>query len=70
MRRIHMRLFASTLRPDSRAHEGLGLSAKQPGMKHTETTNMILQAADPFDRSFVDEMVPHHEGQSEWPMSS
>lgn len=62
MRSIHQRLFGSALKPDPGAHDGLGLSAEEAGMTHTPKTNEMLQAANPFDRAFVDEMVPHHRG--------
>jgi hypothetical protein len=44
------------------AHDGLGLSAEEAGMTHSPDTNEMLEMADPFDRAFVDEMVPHHTG--------
>lgn len=62
MRSIHQRLFDSKLEPDPMGHEGLGLSAEEAGMTHTPATNKMLRAANPFDRAFVDEMVPHHTG--------
>lgn len=62
MQKIYQRLFGSELKPDAGAHDGLGLSAEEAGMTHNEQTNEILRAADPFDRAFVDEMVPHHKG--------
>jgi uncharacterized protein (DUF305 family) len=62
MKSIHMRLFSSALKPDPRAHDGLGLTADEAGMTHNEQTNEELRAADPFDRAFVDEMVLHHRG--------
>lgn len=62
MKSIHRRLLGRELRPDPRAHDALGLSAEQAGMTHTEHTTEMLQEADPFDRAFVDEMVPHHRG--------
>ncbi|MDQ3720445.1 MAG: DUF305 domain-containing protein [Actinomycetota bacterium] len=62
MRSIHQRLFNSALKPDPGAHDGLGLSAEEAGMTHTPKTNEMLQTAKPFDRAFVDEMVPHHRG--------
>ena len=61
MRKIHERLFRSPLRPDEGAHDALGLSAEEAGMNHTEGGAM-LRGKRPFDRAFVDEMVPHHEG--------
>ena len=62
MKEIHERLFDRELRPDPGAHDGLGLSAAEAGMTHSPHTNRMLRSADPFDRAFVDEMVPHHEG--------
>ena len=63
MRRIHQRLFGSELKPNMAGHDALGLSAAEAGMDmdHDEVTKM-LESADPFDRAFVDEMVPHHQG--------
>ena len=62
MRMIHKRLLGSELRPDPGGHDGLGLNAQEAGMTHDAGTNQKLAAANPFDRAFVDEMVPHHEG--------
>ncbi len=62
MRRIYRRLFDNELRPDARAHERLGLSAEEAGMSHSPRMIEALRSADPFDRAFVDEMVPHHKG--------
>lgn len=62
MRSIHQRLFGSALKPDPAAHDGLGLSAEEAGMTHSPKTNEMLRSAKPFDRAFVDEMVPHHRG--------
>jgi uncharacterized protein (DUF305 family) len=62
MKEIHKRLFDGGLRPDHGAHDGLGLTAAQAGMTHSAHTNQTLRSAEPFDRAFVDEMVPHHEG--------
>ena len=62
MRSIHQRLLGQALRPDPMAHDGLGLTAEEAGMTHTPATNTELARANPFDRAFVDEMVPHHEG--------
>lgn len=61
MESIHERLFDSELEPDHTAHEGLGLSAEEAGMDHLDAA-AALEDAEPFDRAFVDEMVPHHEG--------
>ena len=62
MKMIHQRLLGGNLKPDPRAHDGLGLSAAQAGMTHGAQTDRTLGAAEPFERAFVDEMVPHHEG--------
>ena len=61
MERIHQRLFDAPLKPDMGAHSGLGLSASEAGMDHMDGAGMI-RGKKPFDRAFVDEMVPHHEG--------
>src|ERR687893_280135 len=42
-------------------HDALGLSAEEAGMNHMDGGAM-LRGKRPFDRAFVDEMVPHHEG--------
>ncbi len=47
MDRIHRRLFRSPL--------------KAGGMGHMDG-GMMLRGKKPFDRAFVDEMVPHHKG--------
>jgi uncharacterized protein (DUF305 family) len=61
MRKIHERLFRSPLRPDEGAHDALGLTAEEAGMNHMDGGAM-LRGKRPFDRAFIDEMVPHHEG--------
>ena len=62
MEEIYERRFGAELKPDSRAHDALGLTAEEAGMTHSPETSEMLRAANPFDRAFVDEMVPHHEG--------
>lgn len=62
MRSIHERLFDRALQPDPRAHDGLGLSAEEAGMTHSPAMIAELRKANPFDRAFVDDMVPHHRG--------
>jgi len=62
MRQIHQRAFGRALEPDPKAHDGLGLSAEEAGMTHTPAMNDELRRARPFDREFVDMMVPHHLG--------
>lgn len=61
MGQIHKRLFDAPLKPDMGAHSALGLSAEEAGMSHMDGADMI-QGKKPFDRAFVDAMVPHHEG--------
>ena len=61
MRKIHARLYRSPLRADEGAHDALGLSAEEAGMNHMGGGAM-LRGKRPFDRAFVDEMVPHHQG--------
>jgi len=62
MRSIHQRLFDAKLEADPAGHDGLGLTAGEAGMTHTPAVNAMLEKANPFDRAFVDEMVPHHSG--------
>jgi uncharacterized protein (DUF305 family) len=59
LEQIHQRIFGSALVPDEMAHERLGLTAEEAGM-HMDMG--MLQEADPFDREFIDMMIPHHEG--------
>jgi uncharacterized protein (DUF305 family) len=61
MGRIHRRLFRSELRPNPEAHEALGLSPEEAAMEEGDPTRE-LRTADPFDRAFIDMMVPHHRG--------
>lgn len=61
MEEIHQRLFAAPLRPDEAAHEGLGLSPEEAGMEQMDGAKK-LRTAKPFDRAFIDEMIPHHQG--------
>lgn len=60
MERIHKRIFGTEVTPDPEAHEELGLSADEAGMH--EAAAAELERAKPFDRAFIDEMVPHHRG--------
>ena len=62
MKRIYTRRIGGTLKADPNAHDGLGLTAAEAGMTHSPAMNRQLASADPFDRAFVDEMVPHHKG--------
>lgn len=57
MQAIHQRLFEAPLVPDESAQEQLGLEPPD----HTVDPAAALEEAEPFDRAFVDEMVPHHE---------
>ena len=65
MKRIHQRLFDAPLEPDEGAHAALGLSMQEAGMGHDGAMMRELANAKPFDRAFVDEMVPHHQGAVE-----
>jgi len=61
MRAIHHRLFGAPLREDMMGHAALGLSARAAGMDHMDGARTIARA-EPFDRAFLREMIPHHEG--------
>lgn len=61
MERIHQRLYGTALKPDDGRHMELGLSAQEAGMNHMDGAGTI-RGRKPFDRAFVDEMIPHHEG--------
>jgi uncharacterized protein (DUF305 family) len=61
MERIHERLYKAPLRPDMGAHAALGLSAREAGMNHMDGA-MMIRGKRPFDRAFIDHMIPHHEG--------
>jgi len=54
MREIAERLDDLGVKPRS-----LGLSEAEMGMDHDASH---LQGAEPFDRAFIDMMIPHHEG--------
>jgi uncharacterized protein (DUF305 family) len=58
---MHERLIGEPIDPDESAHEVLGLSAEEAGMDHGDAA-ATLERADPFDRAFIDHMIPHHEG--------
>ena len=62
MEEIYERRFGGELKPNPTAHDGLGLTAEEAGMTHSPKINEMLRAENPFDRAFVDEMVPHHTG--------
>ncbi len=53
----HQRLFDEPM--DSADHGTLGLATHESGM---ETDMMALEKARPFDRAFIDAMIPHHQG--------
>jgi uncharacterized protein (DUF305 family) len=60
---LHMRLTGEVLRPNADAHQQLGLSAEEAGMMHDGPDAVAeLKRAKPFDRAFIDAMVPHHQG--------
>jgi uncharacterized protein (DUF305 family) len=59
MHGMHERMFGSELDPDAGAHGALGLGEHETG---TSVELRELREADPFDRAFIDMMVPHHEG--------
>jgi uncharacterized protein (DUF305 family) len=65
MQRIHQRLFDASLEPDEGAHAALGLSMHEAGMGHDEAMMKELASSKPFERAFVDMMVPHHQGAVE-----
>lgn len=60
MEAIHERLFDSELRPNEAAYRDLGLTAEEAAAgEHMDVRE--LEDADPFDRQFIDMMVPHHQ---------
>jgi uncharacterized protein (DUF305 family) len=59
MQGIHRRLFEADLQPDAMGHDKLGLTMDEAGM-HMDMGG--LKTADPFDKAFIDMMVPHHQG--------
>ena len=61
MQRIHKRLFKTALKPDEGAHMKLGLTSEEAGMNHMNASES-LRGENPFDRAFIDSMIPHHEG--------
>ena len=60
IKEIHRRLFGEPLVADDGAHMELGLSAADAGMDHGGMAG--LESARPFDRAFIDAMIPHHAG--------
>ena len=58
---LHERLIGKPIDPDESAHAVLGLSAREAGMDHGDAA-ATLERADPFDRAFIDHMIPHHQG--------
>lgn len=57
LEQVHQRLFGQ---PTSKADHGtLGLPMHEMGM-HMDPAD--LEAASPFDRAFIDMMIPHHQG--------
>ena len=61
MERIYERLTGDEIVPDPAAHEELGLSQDAAGM-HEGGAVMLEGARQNFDKAFIDEMVPHHQG--------
>ncbi|MTD47422.1 DUF305 domain-containing protein [Conexibacter sp. W3-3-2] len=54
-----METIAKTLKADGVTSGDLGVPEAMMGMSGDE---MSLETADPFDREFIDMMVPHHQG--------
>lgn len=54
---IHERLFGGTT--DSQDHGDLGMDESMMGM---DMDMSALEAAKPFDREFIDQMIAHHQG--------
>lgn len=54
---IHDRLFGGSM--DSQDHGDLGMDESMMGM---EMDMDSLETAKPFDREFIDQMIPHHQG--------
>ena len=61
IRAMYQRIFGERALPNADAHETLGLSAADAGMAHMDS-GATLKRADPFDKAFIDAMVPHHQG--------
>ena len=63
MNGIYGQLFAgAALKPDEMAHQKLGLTIEEAGMAMTDKEMKELMSAKPFDRDFIDMMIPHHQG--------
>lgn len=54
----HQRIFNSPLPTDGKMHGDMGLSQKDMNMSMDTS---MLKGAKPFDREFIDMMVPHHQ---------
>jgi uncharacterized protein (DUF305 family) len=61
MELLNSELFGEEITPDPGAHEQLGLSVEEAGGGHGAAAAK-LEGAKLFDRAFIDEMVPHHQG--------
>ena len=59
MERIYERLYGDEILPDPEASTELGLSMKESGM---HDGSVVLERASEFDREFIDQMIPHHQG--------
>jgi uncharacterized protein (DUF305 family) len=57
LRRIHVRLFGEPV--EEADHGTLGLPAHEAGM---EADMSELEQARPFDKAFIDMLIPHHQG--------
>jgi uncharacterized protein (DUF305 family) len=55
----HQRIFGEPLPANGMQHGNLGLSEDEMGM-HGDAT--MLKDAKPFDPTFIDMMIPHHQG--------
>ena len=55
--RIHQRLFGEPV--DQGSHGTLGMDEQMMGM---DMDMSMLETAKPFDRQFIDMMIPHHQG--------
>jgi len=63
MNAIYGRLFAgAALKPDKMAHDKMGLTMEEAGMGMTDKEMQAMMGAKPFDREFIDMMIPHHQG--------